>query len=172
LHDLGNVTIHCQLARITIDYPGMTDLKITVQVSFPAPGQSALPLSPVVLVELFVGIPPSLIPSSIITKSPGFIAVAIRSKRPSRVKERADRPAYAELLMKALPPKEYFRYCPHPSVPLWPPSGAVVESPATQIVGIVLRLEDVGEETWGCSGSAEATARGKRRLGSDRRCIV
>lgn len=49
--------------------------------------------------------------------------------------DRADLPAYAELFTKAWSPKEYFRYCPQPSVPLWPPSGAVVESPASQMVG-------------------------------------
>lgn len=56
--------------------------------------------------------------------------------------DRADLPANAELLTKARSPKEYFRYCPQPSVPFFPPSGAVVESPASHIVGTLAETSD------------------------------
>lgn len=72
-------------AKIGGPLDAATHLKTTVQISLPAPGQSALPLSPVVLVDPLIGAPASLMPNSMTTQSPGCTASAIRSKRPSRV---------------------------------------------------------------------------------------
>jgi len=101
----------------------------------PAPGQSALPLSPAV--AFTGGVPPSLCPNSMITQSSFLIFSAMAANLPSLVKVLALRPAYAELLTNATEGRnEYWRYWPQPSVPLWPPPGAAVLSPASQIVGI------------------------------------
>jgi hypothetical protein len=63
----------------------MTYLNVTVHVSLPTPRQDGLPLSPVELVEPFVSVAASLMPNSMTTQSPGWMAWAILSKRPSRV---------------------------------------------------------------------------------------
>jgi hypothetical protein len=64
-------------------------LKVYLQVSVPLPGQSERPLSGLLA--------PSLWPNSMTTKSPFLRSFPISSKRPSRVKLRAERPANALL---------------------------------------------------------------------------
>jgi hypothetical protein len=65
-------------------------------------------------------------------------------------------------------PKEYFRYCPQPSVPLCPPSGAVVESPATQMVGTFAPVA-LRAMLW---GSAETARMKMEREESDDRSFI
>jgi hypothetical protein len=79
----GRLLLVCEV-EVSISY-----LYVYLQVSDPLPGQSERPLSGLLA--------PSLWPNSMTTKSPFLRSFPISSKRPSRVKLRAERPANALL---------------------------------------------------------------------------